>query len=31
VPAERATEVADEVNGTRVRGSELRVEVAKRR
>jgi ATP-dependent RNA helicase DeaD len=31
VPAERAPEVADEVNGTRVRGGELRVEVAKRR
>jgi ATP-dependent RNA helicase DeaD len=31
VPAERAPEVADKVNGTRVRGGELRVEVAKRR
>jgi ATP-dependent RNA helicase DeaD len=31
VPAERATRVADEVNGKRVRGTELRVEVAKRR
>jgi ATP-dependent RNA helicase DeaD len=29
VPAERATKVADDVNGKRVRGSELRVEVAK--
>jgi ATP-dependent RNA helicase DeaD len=31
VPAERAPEVADLVNGKRVRGTELRVEVAKRR
>ena len=31
VPAERAPEVADKVNGNRVRGGELRVEVAKRR
>jgi ATP-dependent RNA helicase DeaD len=31
VPAERAPEVADKVNGNRVRGTPLRVEVAKRR
>jgi len=31
VPAPRAQEVADKVNGNRVRGVELRVEVAKRR
>ena len=31
VPAERAPEVADKVNGKRVRGRDLRVEVAKRR
>ena len=31
VPAERAPEVADKVDGKRVRGQELRVEVAKRR
>ena len=31
VPAERAPEVADKVNGKRVRGTGLRVEVAKRR
>ena len=31
VPAERAPEVAGKVNGKRVRGRELRVEVAQRK
>ena len=31
VPAAQADEVADKVDGKRVRGTELRVEVAKRR
>jgi hypothetical protein len=31
VPAARAEEVAKKVNGRRVRGTELRLEVAKRR
>jgi hypothetical protein len=31
VPAQRAGEVVDKVNGKRVRGTELRLEVTKRR